>query len=80
MALPSASRIDLADILNYEDLMRNGEKVRWNELASVGLFLFESIHCTQAQVGCDNEVGIEDREGEEEIMTEMGQKGRGRER
>jgi hypothetical protein len=28
----------------------------------------------------DNEVGIEDREGEEEIMTEMGQKGRGRER
>lgn len=43
MALPSASRIDLADILNYEDLMRNGEKVRWNELASVGLFLFESI-------------------------------------
>ena len=26
MALPSASRIDLADIVNYEELMRNGRK------------------------------------------------------
>ena len=41
--------------------------------------MVKTHHCTQAQVGCDNEVEVEDWEGEGEIMTRDGAKGRGRE-